>query len=103
VGVGDPEPSIVEFLRDVERRRGRAECGELVAEVLVEGFEPVGDVDHRTAVRIQGDDAVVEVLRLVGFDERVGEVAVGGSSGWSILKPPPAFSRYPVTRTRPGK
>src|SRR6185369_17294122 len=54
-----------------------ADHRELVAVVPVERAEPGGQLDHRLALRVGGDVAVVEVHHVRRLDEGVIEILVG--------------------------
>ncbi len=76
----DDEAIVFDLIADNGLRES-ADNGELIAEVAVDGLEPIWQGDCRLAAFIRGDVAAVDVENFRGFDGGVIEVLISGSSG----------------------
>src|SRR6266566_7742003 len=68
-----PEPVAMDFFGDIEFRLWRTDSSEQVAEVAVQGFEPIGQANRSLALRVHVRDAVVNVHHVRTLDERMRE------------------------------
>jgi hypothetical protein len=71
----DGEAAVGYFRRD-PGLRGLADGGELIAEIGVESVEPGGHGDDSRSAAVRNDVAVINVLHVGRFDERVVEIFV---------------------------
>src|SRR6266545_6250337 len=88
---GNPELIARDLLGDVEVGSGRADRCELVAEVAIERFEPVGKKNHGFHCRIEKDVSVVNIHHVGRFDEGVVQILVLGIQRMIDLESPSAF------------
>src|SRR5260370_2562774 len=81
----DGKAVVLDLARD-DGLRELSDDGQLIAEVLVEGLEPVGQGHGGVAARVGGDVAVVDVHHVGGFDEGVRKIFVGRVEGMVNLE-----------------
>src|SRR5579862_852325 len=65
------EAIVGDFPRDVQTGRGRADRGQLIAEVAVQGFEVIRQIHPRLTFGVQADHAVVDVHHVGTLDKGV--------------------------------
>src|SRR5262245_44832521 len=73
---GDLEAVVGNLFRDMQIRPGSAYGGELVTKILVERPEPCREDDHCLSGRVKPSHAVLDILHIRGFHERVVKVFV---------------------------
>src|SRR5579859_8238851 len=74
---GDLEMIVGYFIRDIKIWTWRPDGCELIAEVAVQGAEPVRQCDHSLALAIESNHAIVDIHHVGALDEGVVEVFVG--------------------------
>ena len=72
---GDAEAVVVHLVSDVDGR-GTADARQLVAEITIERFEPLRQLDDRLAAGVEYGDAIVDVLHVGALDGGVHEIFV---------------------------
>lgn len=74
----DPEFSIAQQGGDVQVRSRSAYWRKLITQIPIDRGKPSGQTDLRFTLAIQFDQAVIEILLLVGFHRCMGKEFIGG-------------------------
>ncbi len=88
--------STVSNLTGHDGLRELADDSELIAEIAVQGFKPIRQMNYGIALRIGDHVAVVDVHHVRRFDEGVVEVLIGGIERVIDLERTAGFGEFAV-------